>query len=277
MSRRAGPRIRTMKPELWQDERFAAVGLEARLLYIGLVSQADDEGRQSANLALLRSRIYPFDVDLPPEALGDWLVELARAGLIVRYEGDGGRSYVAVVSWHEDQRIDKPTASDLPKPPDETPRTRETAAIPRDESRGIAITPTGPDRDRDRDREPTGDPRAGAAGPAPDVRTIFDTWVTATERDPTRTKLTADRRRRIEKALSTHGLDDCLAAVTHIGADSWARGQNDRGRRFDDIEHALGNAERTERWRDQRPRVNGNGHATTYSGDLSRFDHAGAR
>lgn len=85
---------------------------------------------------------------------------------------------------------------------------------------------------------------------AAQVRRVFDEWVQATERNPARTKLTPDRCRRIEKALASHGLADCLAAVGHIGQDSWARGQNDRGRRFDDIEHALGKAERIERWRD---------------------------
>jgi hypothetical protein len=83
---------------------------------------------------------------------------------------------------------------------------------------------------------------------------IFDAWVTATGRDPQRTKLTPDRRRCIDKAHTSHGLDDCLAAVQHIGADDWARGQNDRQTRFDDIQHALGSTERIERWRDQQPR-----------------------
>lgn len=86
------------------------------------------------------------------------------------------------------------------------------------------------------------------------VRRVFDEWVSSTDRDPKRTVLTAGRRSQIERALKSHGLDDCLAAVAHIGADHWARGGNDRGRRFDDIEHALGNAERIERWRDQEPR-----------------------
>lgn len=88
-----------------------------------------------------------------------------------------------------------------------------------------------------------------------EVRQVFDAWVAATKRDAARTKLTPDRRRRIEKALTSHGLNDCMAAVEHIGADAWAGGQNERQRPFNDIEHALGNSERIERWRDQQPRV----------------------
>lgn len=80
------------------------------------------------------------------------------------------------------------------------------------------------------------------------VELVFDTWMKSTGRDPNRTKLTPDRRRRIKIALASHGEDMCLAAVRNIAADSWAAGHNDRGRAFNDIKHALGTAERIERW-----------------------------
>ena len=86
-----------------------------------------------------------------------------------------------------------------------------------------------------------------------DCARVFAEWVKATGRSPARTKLTGERRRRIEKALASHGLEDCLAAVRHIGEDPWARGENDRHTRFDDVEHALGDAKRIERWRDWTP------------------------
>jgi hypothetical protein len=89
--------------------------------------------------------------------------------------------------------------------------------------------------------------------PDGDVEVVFESWVTATGRDKARTKLTADRRRRIVKALASHGVDDCLAAVRNIGADPWASGENDRGRPFNDIEHALGSTKRIEDWRDRTP------------------------
>lgn len=82
------------------------------------------------------------------------------------------------------------------------------------------------------------------------VRAVFDEWVGATGRDAARTRLTPDRRSVIDRAIRSHGLEDCLAAVRNIGRDRWARGDNDRGRRFDDIKHALANGERIERWRD---------------------------
>jgi hypothetical protein len=111
---------------------------------------------------------------------------------------------------------------------------------------------------------------------AEQVQRVFDEWVAATERDPARTKLTDDRRRRIVKALKSHGVDDCVAAVRHIGADKHgdrcARNGYGRGQRYDDIEHALGDTERIERWRDATPVSTGQPARLANSRDLSRFE-----
>jgi hypothetical protein len=87
------------------------------------------------------------------------------------------------------------------------------------------------------------------------VELVYREWIAATERDGSRTPLTDARRTVIRKALASHGLEDCLIAVRNIGLDTWARGANDRGKRYDDIKHALGSAERIERWRDSTPPV----------------------
>src|SRR3954466_12432046 len=119
MSRPSGPRIRSIKPETWQDERLAGLGDFEPRLYLGLVSQADDEGRQSANPSLIRSRIFPFDQRTPDE-LAAGLATLQDAGLIRLSHADG-RDYLTIVSWADDQRIDKPTPSRLPAPSSEIP------------------------------------------------------------------------------------------------------------------------------------------------------------
>jgi hypothetical protein len=253
VSRSTGPRIRSLKPECWQDERLAGVSRDARLLYVGLVTQADDEGRESANVALIRSRVFPFDTDLPLDDVSKWLGELEHAGLVQLYDADG-RALLQLISWADDQRVDRPTPSALPAPPDPSSRT---LASDREDSRSFSPSRaradrTGPDQTGpDQDRTESARRRASPA-PSPDVEQVFAAWVAATDRDRTRTQLTSQRRRQIERALASHGLDDCLAAVRNIGADEWARGANDRGQRYDDVKHALGSAERLERWRDRR-------------------------
>lgn len=152
----------------------------------------------------------------------------------------------------------------------------DVTALARGRAAGRVPGP-GPGVENNNSQGGTDDARDNA--PDPPWRRVFDEWMAATERDPARTKLTPDRRRRIDKALDSHGLDDCLAAVRHIGADGWARGANDRGRRFDDIEHALGSAERIERWRDQQQRTIGPAPERSFAnaGDLSRFDEIDRR
>jgi hypothetical protein len=85
----------------------------------------------------------------------------------------------------------------------------------------------------------------------PDVQTVFDEWVKATDRDSTRTKLTSARRSLIARRLKEYPLEDLIDAVRGIGASQFHRGDNDRGKRYDTLELALRNAEKIEGFRDK--------------------------
>lgn len=56
-------RIRTIKPEFWQNEKLAALPALTRLLAIGLLNYADDEGFFINTPALIRAAIFPFMED----------------------------------------------------------------------------------------------------------------------------------------------------------------------------------------------------------------------
>ncbi len=45
------PRIRTIKPEFWSDEKLATVSEATLLVAIGLLNLADDEGYFNATLS----------------------------------------------------------------------------------------------------------------------------------------------------------------------------------------------------------------------------------
>ena len=127
------PRMRSIKPELWQDEAVGDLSRDARLLFIGLITMADDEGRFRALPSLILGHVFPYDVDAL-RRLDGWLREVADAGLIVLYEVDG-RPYGVLPGFRRHQRINRPSPSRLPAPPitedsvnahgvgDETPRT----------------------------------------------------------------------------------------------------------------------------------------------------------
>lgn len=111
-----------------------------------------------------------------------------------------------------------------------------------------------PQRDASRGEERRGVKESPTDSPvAADRQQVWDAWIAATGRTA-QTVMDAKRKRIIDQALKSHGLADCLAAVRNIGADPWAGGANDRGKPFNGVEHALGSAERIERWRDETPK-----------------------
>ena len=83
-----------------------------------------------------------------------------------------------------------------------------------------------------------------------EVRVVFDAWVEATGKHPTRTRLDDKRRRIIRKALNDHPVDDVLDAVVGWQHEPFYCGENDRGRPFNDLGMLLRDAEHVERFRD---------------------------
>ena len=111
------PRIRTIKPEIWQDEKVGALSHGARLLFVGLITMADDEGRLRELPAAILGHVFPWD-EIPVGKLAKWLAELGESGAILRYTA-GGCRYAAITHWFRHQRVDKPNPSELPIPPED--------------------------------------------------------------------------------------------------------------------------------------------------------------
>ena len=108
-------RIRTVKPQFWGDDKVSQLSRDARLLFLGIVSMADDQGRFLASAASIAGFVFPND-DIPPKKLANWLEELTRLGLVVVYNG-GRVKYGAIPKWRRHQRISHPQSSPLPPPP----------------------------------------------------------------------------------------------------------------------------------------------------------------
>ncbi len=109
-------RIRSIKPEFWSSPKVGKVSRDARLLFIGLWNEADDDGRLLGQTKRLAGIIFPFDDDVESKQDEQWLVELQLAGLVVRYSvGDAG--YLSIPGFNDHQKIDKRTPSRLPPPP----------------------------------------------------------------------------------------------------------------------------------------------------------------
>lgn len=118
------PRIRTIKPELWGSSDIKPLSRDARLLFIGLISMADDDGRFLASLNAINGYVFPND-DLAPAKVRKWLDELSTNGTPVYLYSFDGIAYGCIPNWHKHQVINRHTASRLPEPDCECyPRTQ---------------------------------------------------------------------------------------------------------------------------------------------------------
>ena len=104
-------RIRTIKPEFWSHPVLSALDDGARLLAIGLLNLADDEGYFLSHPTLVRNALRPFDEDSSRTRRG--LETLEKVGWIeVRDHPEQGQ-VGKVVNFSKHQRIDRPTPSKI--------------------------------------------------------------------------------------------------------------------------------------------------------------------
>ncbi len=122
------PRIRSIKPYIWGDDALGGVSRDARLLFVGMMTQADDDGRLVATGSALAGAIYPYD-DLPTRLVERWRDELRSAGLIRVYRA-GRATYAVLVGWDKHQRIQKRQPSSLPAPPDDDDPDSAPSRVP---------------------------------------------------------------------------------------------------------------------------------------------------
>lgn len=107
-------RIRTTKPSFWGSGTVAKLSRDARLVTLGLISFADDDGRFLGSTAAINGFIFPND-DLPPAKVRKWIQEVIATELVHEYRC-GAVVYGCFPSWHEHQVINRYTPSTLPEP-----------------------------------------------------------------------------------------------------------------------------------------------------------------
>ena len=98
-------RIRSIKPEFWEDEKIGSLPIPCRLFYIGLWNLADDQGVFRANSSILKSRIFPYDENLRVSEISKWLDALVKAQMIIpiSYKNE---SYYIIRTFRDHQKFD---------------------------------------------------------------------------------------------------------------------------------------------------------------------------
>lgn len=105
-------RKRMIDPSFWIDEKLGMLDITTRLLFMGLISNADDEGRLVGHPALIKSIIFPYD-DITIEDINNKLKSLANWKMIILYKNNN-QSYIQVTNFKKYQTINKPTPSKYP-------------------------------------------------------------------------------------------------------------------------------------------------------------------
>lgn len=119
-------RIRTIKPEFWEDEVIGCLSRDARLLFIATWNIADDEGLLRWSPPYLKASAFMYDAGVSIKDVERLMAELTESGLIHDYRaGKAQQPFAYVVGFHKHQRINRPSPSRLTPPPTQEARTKE--------------------------------------------------------------------------------------------------------------------------------------------------------
>lgn len=106
-------RKRMIDPSIWINEDFGTLTNLAKLVYIGLISMADDEGRGKASPAYIKAVLFPYNDDLRIADIIKTLSEISSTMSVIFYSCDEN-TYYTLTSWKTWQKIDKPSKSKIP-------------------------------------------------------------------------------------------------------------------------------------------------------------------
>lgn len=114
-------RIRSIKPEFWDDRKLArSASRDARLLYIALWNLADEHGRLNGDPQWIKGQVFPYDDDINSQTVAILLKELTAPdlGAVVAYEAEGD-PYLLLPKLCKHQRLEPgKVASKIPAPPE---------------------------------------------------------------------------------------------------------------------------------------------------------------
>jgi hypothetical protein len=108
-----------INPDFWTDSRIRKMSPVERLLFIGLISHADDEGRLIAEPPFLRSAIFPYD-DFSLDDVKQMRDHIAQINpnVIIYRNDDSDEELIQFKKWRSYQKPRYSKESKLPPPAD---------------------------------------------------------------------------------------------------------------------------------------------------------------
>ena len=108
-------RQRMINPNIWQSEDFSKLSTLAKLVFIGMFSLADDEGKGRAKPVYLKSVIFPYDDGMRLTDIEKALSEIG-SNMSVTFYASNGNQYYRMDNWKKWQKVEKPSESIIPDP-----------------------------------------------------------------------------------------------------------------------------------------------------------------
>ena len=119
------PRARVMWPEHRAHRKVGTLTDSHYRLWVGLIMEADDDGRVLVDAFELRAKVFPFRTSVTVGGIKTGIRQLAKRRLIRLYQRSGIH-YAYFPSWRDWQHPKYPSPSKLPAPPkvaDDSPTT----------------------------------------------------------------------------------------------------------------------------------------------------------
>jgi hypothetical protein len=101
--------------DIWEDGFVGSLTFFERLLWIGLITLADDQGRTENDPLVISRKVFLRDKNITEEQVAEALRKFEIAGKVVTYEA-GGKNLLQIVNWWKHQAMQWPAASKYPAP-----------------------------------------------------------------------------------------------------------------------------------------------------------------
>lgn len=239
-------RKRMIDPSIWQSEDFSKLSTLAKLVFIGLFSNADDEGRGRAKAIYIKSIVFPYDEALRVTDIEKSLDEIAANMSITFYLHDGSE-YYSLENWSKWQKIDKAQASQIPAFDEDSTMIRGTFAEQSSNSRRTIVEqssnvrePVPPKRIEENRSEEKGKEEADDFADrsfSPDLKSKIQEWLTYKSERKEGYKPTGKKSllTMLENKAKQYGEAAVIATIDQSMASGW------KGLFWDKLEKAKGN------------------------------------
>ena len=107
-------RRRMITSDIWNDEKIARLDKVGRLVFIGLITLANDYGKLRGNPALIATMLFPYDSD--KVNIAKYLSELSRHKCITLYKVNG-EQFIFINKWFKHQTLTYKGKDTLPAVP----------------------------------------------------------------------------------------------------------------------------------------------------------------